>query len=93
MSPLSSCTSACQKETSDTIIDSCEPLWVLGIELQTSGRAAHAPNCLSVSPALINWIFLTLGLLFQVAILHSYPKGPVDICPQVVRRIMLSRPC
>jgi hypothetical protein len=58
-----SCTSACQKETSDPIIDSCEPLWVLGIEL---------PELLIHPPAPNNWIFFTLGLLFKVAALHSY---------------------
>jgi hypothetical protein len=42
-----------QKRAPDPITDGCDlPLWLLEIELGTSGRAASAPDLRAISPAL-----------------------------------------
>ena len=51
MSVLSVYTPVCQETTSELIINGCKPtMWLLGLELRTSGRAANALNCLAISP-------------------------------------------
>lgn len=32
-------------------------VWILGTELETSGRAVHLPNCLEVSPAQVSVLY------------------------------------
>ena len=45
MSALSVCTPACQKRASDPSVDGCEQqIWLLGVELRTSGRTTSALN-------------------------------------------------
>ena len=47
------CMPAGQKRAPDPITDGCDlPLWLLEIELGTSGRAASAPDLRAISPAL-----------------------------------------
>ena len=74
-----------QKRASDPITDGCElPLWLLGIELRTSGRAVSAFNGWAISPiatmtTLIREHFIGAGSQYRGLVLYCHGGTQVDM--------------